>query len=38
MDADLQDPPKMITSFIDKWESGFKVVYGIRTDRKKVGL
>ena len=33
MDADLQDPPNMIAPFIEKWESGFKIVYGVRTDR-----
>ena len=33
MDADLQDPPNMIAAFIGKWESGFKIVYGVRTDR-----
>ena len=35
MDADLQDPPNMIVPFIDKWESGFKIVYGVRTDREE---
>ena len=23
----------MIAPFIEKWESGFKIVYGVRTDR-----
>tara|TARA_B100001248_G_C27393644_1_gene464003 strand:+ start:1043 stop:1993 length:951 start_codon:yes stop_codon:yes gene_type:complete len=35
MDADLQDPPNMIVPFIEKWESGFKIVYGVRTDREE---
>jgi dolichol-phosphate mannosyltransferase len=36
MDADLQDPPEVIIKFIEKWQSGFKVAYGIRTKRKEV--
>ena len=35
MDADLQDPPELISKFLKKWEDGYEVVYGIRTDRKK---
>ena len=35
MDADLQDPPNMIAPFIEKWESGFKIVYGVRADREE---
>ncbi len=30
MEADLQDPPEVITEFIKKWQEGFKVVYGVR--------
>ncbi|WP_151733832.1 glycosyltransferase family 2 protein ['Paenibacillus yunnanensis' Narsing Rao et al. 2020] len=29
--ADLQDPPEMINSFIEKWENGYKVVLGVKT-------
>lgn len=29
-DADLQDPPEVISLFLQKWEDGFHVVYGIR--------
>lgn len=35
MDADLQDPPELILAFLQKWEDGYEVVYGIRTDRQK---
>jgi polyisoprenyl-phosphate glycosyltransferase len=33
IDADLQDPPELITDFLTKWETGYKVVYGIRRQR-----
>jgi len=33
IDADLQDPPELIEAFLDKWEQGYDVVYGVRTDR-----
>ncbi len=34
MDADLQDPPEVITSLIDKYKEGFDVVYAVRSKRK----
>ncbi len=33
IDADLQDPPEVITSMIDQWRQGFDVVYGVRSER-----
>jgi len=33
IDADLQDPPEKIQEFISQWESGYQVVYGVRTSR-----
>jgi dolichol-phosphate mannosyltransferase len=35
IDGDLQDPPEMLSSFMDKMNEGFDVVYGIRTNRKE---
>lgn len=34
MDGDLQDPPELIPAFIEKWQEGFDVVYGIRKKRE----
>lgn len=28
--ADLQDPPQMIKTFLEKWEQGFKIVIGVK--------
>lgn len=33
--ADLQDPPSVIESFLEQWEGGYDVVYGIRENRKE---
>ena len=33
--ADLQDPPEMLVQFVQKWEEGFHVVYGIRANREE---
>jgi dolichol-phosphate mannosyltransferase len=35
IDADLQDPPELIPEFIDKWEEGYDVVYGVRHSRQE---
>lgn len=34
LDADLQDPPELISEFVALWEQGYDVVYGVRTDRR----
>lgn len=31
--SDLQDPPQVIARFIEKWQEGYDVVYGVRTVR-----
>lgn len=36
IDDDLQDPPELISAFINKWLAGYKVVYGVRPNRKGV--
>ena len=33
IDCDLQDSPKLFNKFIEKWQQGFDVVYGIRNKR-----
>lgn len=33
LDADLQDPPELLTRMLDRWRAGCDVVYGIRTQR-----
>ncbi|MCB1498084.1 MAG: glycosyltransferase family 2 protein [Bauldia sp.] len=38
LDADLQDPPEMLEAFMDRWEEGFDVVYGIRRSRPEPAL
>jgi dolichol-phosphate mannosyltransferase len=35
IDCDLQDPPSLILEFLEKWESGYQVVYGVRTASKE---
>ncbi len=35
IDADLQDPPELLQTFIDKWREGYQVIYGVRRRRKE---
>lgn len=32
-DCDLQDPPELLPQFLEKWEKGYKIVYGVRNKR-----
>ncbi len=34
IDADLQDPPEVIAEMVARWQEGFEVVYGRRTERQ----
>jgi dolichol-phosphate mannosyltransferase len=34
MDADLQDPPEVVSRMIDKWREGYEVVYAVRAVRE----
>ncbi len=36
MNADLQDPPEMISEYIKKWEEGYEIIYGIIEEREGV--
>jgi dolichol-phosphate mannosyltransferase len=38
MDADLQDPPEVLTALIEKWREGYDVVYAVRSERKGEGF
>ncbi len=33
IDADLQDPPELIPTFVAKWLEGYDIVYGVREKR-----
>lgn len=33
IDCDLQDPPALILKFVEAWEQGYHVVYGVRKSR-----
>ena len=33
IDCDLQDPPELIGRFVEAWEKGVDVAYGVRVDR-----
>jgi dolichol-phosphate mannosyltransferase len=33
IDADLQDPPELIASFLARWREGYDIIYGVREKR-----
>jgi glycosyltransferase involved in cell wall biosynthesis len=33
--ADLQDPPELLPQFVNLWEQGYEIVYGIRATREE---
>ena len=35
LDVDLQDPPELIEKFLEVWQSGADVVYGVRMQRQE---
>lgn len=38
LQGDIQEPPELISKFIEKWQEGYDVVYGQRTKREGVGI
>ncbi len=34
IDGDIQDPPELISEFVQKWLEGYDIVYGVRSKRK----
>ena len=38
LSSDLQDPPELIAKFLRKWEDGYKVVLGIKTNSSESWL
>ncbi len=34
MDADLQDPPEVVSEMIEKWRAGYEVIYAVRASRE----
>jgi glycosyltransferase involved in cell wall biosynthesis len=34
LDGDLQDPPEIIPKFVEQWQAGFDIVYGVRVERE----
>ena len=34
IDSDLQDPPEVIADMVARWQEGYQVVYGVRSERE----
>ncbi len=34
LDGDLQDPPEIIPKFVEQWQAGYDIVYGVRVERE----
>ncbi len=34
LDGDLQDPPEVIPKFVEQWQAGHDIVYGVRVERE----
>lgn len=34
MDADLQDPPEVLPTLIERWKEGYEIVYAVRAERE----
>lgn len=35
LDADLQDPPELVADFLQQWQAGWDVLYGVRARRQE---
>lgn len=38
LDVDLQDPPELMSQFLQEWQLGADVVYGVRTKRQEAWI
>lgn len=38
MDGDLQHPPELIPTLVEKWREGYAIVYTVRRDSREAGL
>lgn len=38
LDVDLQDPPELIATFVEKWREGYDIAYGLRESRASDSL
>ncbi len=35
VDSDMQDPPEVVAEMVAKWREGYKIIYGVRQNRKE---